>query len=258
MISREELARVAREMGYTLYQAEKDYLQHCFLASLYKVSANEFVFKGGTSLQKAYGLDRYSEDLDFTCQDAGKPLDGLLEKAVAETSKYAETWLGKTQRTEDVSETARLKARGPLYKKEKEHSVQTIVLEFSLREKAILPGRARKITPPYGDFKPYVALCMDLEEVLAEKVRCILTREKPRDVYDASFLFAKKAALNPGYIDRKLAYYGKKFDMEEFREAVMRKENGWQRELGNLMKTPPDFKELAEGVIGNVEKAAGK
>lgn len=66
MIDRNELGEYARALKYNIYQAEKDYVQHVFLAALYSVSATEFVFKGGTALQKAYGLDRFSEDLDFT------------------------------------------------------------------------------------------------------------------------------------------------------------------------------------------------
>ncbi len=45
---------------------EKDTIQSMFLMELAKVDL-PFVFKGGTSLSKAYGLiDRFSEDIDLS------------------------------------------------------------------------------------------------------------------------------------------------------------------------------------------------
>ena len=52
------------------YQLEKDYLQYAVLLEIFKRSKGGLVFKGGTALQKCYGLDRFSEDLDFTTDSA--------------------------------------------------------------------------------------------------------------------------------------------------------------------------------------------
>lgn len=57
---------VAREMHRSEQMVEKDTIQSMFL---YELSKNElpFVFKGGTSLSKAYDLiDRFSEDIDLS------------------------------------------------------------------------------------------------------------------------------------------------------------------------------------------------
>src|SRR3989344_7708115 len=71
MISKEELERYALRLGFNLWQAERDYLQHLLLSSLSRRTADELVFKGGTALQKVFGLNRFSIDLDFT---QNKPL----------------------------------------------------------------------------------------------------------------------------------------------------------------------------------------
>lgn len=239
MITRKELEAAGRMLGFNAYQAEKDYLQHAFLAALYAVSANEFVFKGGTALQKVFGLDRFSEDLDFTF--AGKTEDtvGLVEKAVGEFNSFTEAKISK-KKEQAGSSSFSLKAKGPLYDGS-EISVQTILMEISMREKVLKTPSAKRVVPPYADLRPYVALCMDLDELLAEKTRAIMTRDKARDVYDAWFLLRKNAVFSKDNVDAKLAYYGKKFEFADFEKAVKNKERIWDVELKVLLKNVPSF-----------------
>ena len=65
MIDKNNIREVEKRLGFSFWQAEKDYLQHLFLRELYSTVGTELVFKGGTALQKAYGLHRFSRDLDF-------------------------------------------------------------------------------------------------------------------------------------------------------------------------------------------------
>ena len=63
---KEIMETVARELGRSEQMVEKDTLQSMFLYELAK-SELPFVFKGGTSLSKAYNLiDRFSEDIDLS------------------------------------------------------------------------------------------------------------------------------------------------------------------------------------------------
>lgn len=63
---KEIIKTVAREQGRTELMVEKDTIQSMFLLELSK-SELPFVFKGGTSLSKAYNLiDRFSEDIDLS------------------------------------------------------------------------------------------------------------------------------------------------------------------------------------------------
>lgn len=66
MLSRAELEKFMSVLGFNIWQVERDYLQHLFLMLLSRHAGNELVFKGGTSLQKVYGLNRFSIDIDFT------------------------------------------------------------------------------------------------------------------------------------------------------------------------------------------------
>ena len=63
---KEIIETVARELGRSEQMVEKDTIQSIFLFELAK-SELPFVFKGGTSLSKAYNLiDRFSEDIDLS------------------------------------------------------------------------------------------------------------------------------------------------------------------------------------------------
>lgn len=62
----EIIETVARELGRSEQMVEKDTIQSMFLFELSK-SDLPYVFKGGTSLSKAYDLiDRFSEDIDLS------------------------------------------------------------------------------------------------------------------------------------------------------------------------------------------------
>src|SRR3989344_3969297 len=75
MISIEELNEVKNKKKTNLYYEEKEYLQYIFLNEISKF-ADKFVFKGGTCLRICYGLERASEDLDFS---AKIDLNGIKE-----------------------------------------------------------------------------------------------------------------------------------------------------------------------------------
>ncbi|SHI60454.1 Nucleotidyl transferase AbiEii toxin, Type IV TA system [Butyrivibrio fibrisolvens DSM 3071] len=63
---KEIIETISREVNRTPQMIEKDTIQSMFLLELSK-SELPFVFKGGTSLSKGYGLiDRFSEDLDLS------------------------------------------------------------------------------------------------------------------------------------------------------------------------------------------------
>lgn len=63
---KEIIETVAREIGRSEQMVEKDTIQSMFLLKLSE-SSLPFVFKGGTSLSKAYQLiDRFSEDIDLS------------------------------------------------------------------------------------------------------------------------------------------------------------------------------------------------
>ena len=87
---------------------------------------------------------------------------------------------------------------------------------------------------------------MSLEEVSAEKVRAILTRNKARDIYDLHFLITKKEIrFNEQMINEKLKYYGMKFLKDNFFNEILSREKNFRRELrGMILDSMPDFSDV--------------
>jgi hypothetical protein len=95
---KEIIETVARELGRTELMVEKDTIQSMFLLELSKVEL-PFVFKGGTSLSKAYNLiDRFSEDIDLSMDR--KPTESERKRSKEIIVSIAET-LGMTLANSD-------------------------------------------------------------------------------------------------------------------------------------------------------------
>jgi len=71
------------------YEALREILQEIVLLGLYRAGFfNHAVFYGGTALRILYGLDRFSEDLDFSLLEADESFDlGVYEKSIVDTLK---------------------------------------------------------------------------------------------------------------------------------------------------------------------------
>lgn len=246
MLSRKNLESMKSVLGYNLGQVESDYLQHILLLFLSRRAGNWLVFKGGTALQKAYGLNRFSDDLDFTSkkEDFEDIAHGIRTDLVA---FGLENEL-KINRMENVSEVIVYSIKGPLYDgTPRSMAVQRV--EVSLREKVILKEEIHEVVPVYPDLQPYLLTMMNPEEILSEKVRAIMTRNKARDVYDAWFLIKKKILVNPELINKKLEYYGMVFDLNAFTTSLMDKNRVWEKELKPLASFIPSFEKTAKEIL---------
>jgi len=77
---------------------------------------------------------------------------------------------------------------------------------------------------------------MDLDEVAAEKVRAILTREKARDIYDLAFLIEnRKVKFQAQIVKQKLEWYGMKFDAAGVQKRLAAREKSFEKEMEPLM-----------------------
>lgn len=241
MMTKKELSAFKTQTGFNIWQIEKDYLQHLFLLFLSRHSKKECVFKGGTALQKAYGLNRFSIDLDFTCDD-WNILDNLIKKLNDEITRFG--YQSEFRKVEELTGiTYVFKIKGPLYDGT-EKSISSLYIELSLREKVLLDAEALEIVPVYPDIQPYILAVMNMKEIMAEKVRAILSRNKPRDVFDLWFLIKKGITLDENIINQKLAYCKMKFDREKFIESLTEKKARWMQEMGTLLSEVPDFDKI--------------
>ncbi len=248
MISKEELKEIGKVRNYNLGQAEKSYLQDVILFILYQEFGRELIFKGGTALSKCYGLDRFSQDLDFTLHSK-KDLKPILNSGLERFFIPFEL----EERKYDVGEKIILRAEGPLYTGSRE-SVCRIELDISSREMVLINPERKKIGRFLPEIPSYTVIVMAKEEILSEKVRSILIRDLARDVYDLKFLLDLDTIVNAKLVEKKLEYYKMKFDLNSFYRAMERKRSIWYKELKPIVKEIPSFKNVFEKIKTKFEE----
>lgn len=242
MISKEELMEYTKSRGIqNIGFGELDYFQNIFLFIISKNFANEIIFKGGTALYKCFGLDRFSEDLDFNVIKETN-LD-KIEKGLKSFKLDYE----KEEKSFERSKKISFKIKGPLYNGSR-NSLCKIELDFSLREEVDLKPLTKKIGAFMEEIPSFEILVMNQKEILAEKFRTILTRKKARDVYDIYFLFNEGIKIDFNLVNKKLKYYSKEYNKKEFIEKLKEKEEVWQTEMSRLINKFPSFKEVLKSL----------
>lgn len=246
MIKKEELARIAEAKRLTIKNAEKDYLLELLLFAISSDSGDSLVFKGGTALYKFYSLNRFSEDLDFTANARRIDIAGIVKLSLRKLSALGVE--GKSQIESFGNETnARLFFKGPLYDGSKE-SMAFIAVNCSMREKP-LTAKKELFVPSYRELPSFDVFVMGAEEILAEKVRAIFTRNKARDAYDLWFLLKRGIVPDMRMINRKLKLHKLSFSLPDFMRKIDEKEGFFKTDLAGLMiGDVPDFRKIREEI----------
>ena len=253
MISRKELNSISLKTDYTLAQIEKDFLQHLFLKFLYDFSDKEFIFKGGTALQKCFGLNRFSEDLDFTYQGEIKAIPKVIDKISGKMSEFYDITIEKIieKKPSKNSEKYKCKILGPLYTG-KVLTIVTLRLDISYREEILCEPVLKEVIPKYDQISSYKVYLMSNEELMAEKIRAIITRDLARDVYDLWYLLGKNIPINSEYVNKKLNYYDLIYSEDLLLKKINNKSGKWKQEISTLIKTVPDFHSVVDSIITHI------
>lgn len=200
MLTSNQIKEFSRLLKINSSVVVREYTQTLFLKELYgeKYSQNIF-FKGGTAIRLVFGGTRFSEDLDFAVtgnkEDFNVFVAGFFKKLVKLydfSFKKRKTITGvKYLLTSDLN-TANYKV--------------FINLDFSFREKILRPSRS-VITTNYPVIFTSFINHLSAEEMAAEKIRALLTRNKGRDIYDLWFLLSKNITIEKNLVEKKLKYY---------------------------------------------------
>ncbi|MBN1860858.1 MAG: nucleotidyl transferase AbiEii/AbiGii toxin family protein [Candidatus Thermoplasmatota archaeon] len=243
MITKIELGKIAEQKHLSPRNTEKDYLLELILYNLTDFRRT-LVFKGGTALYKFYNLNRFSEDLDFDIAGKQFNLNALTKKILRgfELTGIQRTLDETTEYHNEIN--MRFIARGPLYDGSK-NSMSRVTLNLSKRERPTLTSN-KLLIASYPEIPSFEVNVLDTKEIVAEKIRCIMTREKPRDIYDLWFLCKRKTPIDLLLINKKLKLYKVVFDRTLFLEKIQQKRNMWTQDLKDLIiGTLPPFDDVA-------------
>ena len=242
MIDDIELRELSVETGVPVGTMEKDLAITC---ALYAISRSELrdhlVFKGGTAIKKVYyPRARFSEDLDFMGvklreEEAKNQLESL-NNADVNSIKFTEIYEdGHTRQ----GKRYRLPYVGPLNHR------NSIRLDLSFRHDLILPPEERTVQSGFSEDLTSKVKTLSFMELMAEKLRAIMTRENPRDYYDAWAHLPKiheKAHLKE-FAQRKCALAEYPFNPSKIfdQDVLSRIESAWKTQLKHLA---PDYVEV--------------
>lgn len=211
MISRQEILDFSREFGIRAKITEKDYILYWILAGIanHPELGHNWVFKGGTCLKKCYfETYRFSEDLDFTLIEK----DHVNRDFLQSTFNNIADWVNEMSGIEIpqnlirfdifknprgiISAQGRISYRGPLQPHE---PLPRIKLDLTVDEVLVLPPVKRQVHHPYTDKHTVDVFvqCYCFDELLAEKIRALAERLRPRDLYDVVHIYRHTEDMKP-------------------------------------------------------------
>jgi len=247
MLTKKQLSVLARENGISLFTQERDYVQVLFLSRLYEKKSS-LVFKGGTYLKLVHGLPRFSEDLDFNSNQKTREIRILLENSIKDMELVGVEAKLNSEKKLKTGVGYRLRYKGPLYDG-RPVTMGSIGIDVSLRKDMVLEPNLYTIPSKYPEISPFLAYCMPVKEIFAEKIRALLKRSKPRDVYDVWFLLNKGLELDSTLIKKKMKLQGLEFDIEKLRSKIYKQGENWDRDLSTLLKPIPNFEAVKNDLI---------
>jgi predicted nucleotidyltransferase component of viral defense system len=255
MIRPAEISKLAHHLGLGDKTIEKDYVLTWVLQAIAASPLHDLLaFKGGTAIKKMYVPDyRFSEDLDFTLLDTHRTnadLQGAVDGAFPWLAREANITLA-TQKVEEHASgnpTFYLNYIGPL---QAGITSRSLKVDISRDETLVFPTEERPVKSSYSDCqaRQFVLLVYSMEEILAEKLRSLLTRTEPRDVYDIHYLLTNQLVD----VERMAFSIAPKFEAKGLAVADLRTVLGrrratlqqlWQKRLNGQMPEIPELEDV--------------
>ena len=224
---------------YDQKNAMKEVMQEIVLYGLSRSGFfKEAAFYGGTALRIFYGLDRFSEDLDFSLMTSNPSFD--LKAYFPELEKTVRSFglnvviSEKEKNKESAIRSAFLKGNT------KEHFLLFYADEVAAN--SITKNEALKIKfeidtqpPSFATFErrfclapmPYEVNLYDESSLFAGKIHAVLCRAwqnriKGRDLYDYVFYLSKGATVNQKHLQARLIQSGVITEKDVFNISVIR------------------------------------
>jgi predicted nucleotidyltransferase component of viral defense system len=224
MIEKSEVLKMATELGLRPDTIEKDYVLGWMLRGIHQhPSISRWAFKGGTSFKKChFETFRFSEDLDYTLTDPSHLSVEFLTHTFNEISEQLAEEVGieffndqfkfkvMDKGNGQFSAQAKIHFNGPLRRRQ---GVASIKLDLTTDEILVLETVSKAVHHPYSDEPDngIQATCYAFEEVVAEKIRALAQRARPRDLYDVIHCYRNRQLIaDPsmvyGVLEKKCAF----------------------------------------------------
>lgn len=240
MISKDELLELRQNKGGNLYYLEKEYLQYIFLNAISKYGDSVF-FKGGTCLRICYGLERASEDLDFSCSLSVSKLREIVKNCLKSFDLLGIENFNLVEKKFEGNIRFEIKFKGPLYNGNL-NSANNLKIDFNKNK--VFHVISKVIKQLFSDVPTFVLAVLDEKEILSEKVRAIAKRKQARDLYDLWILLGKGVEVDKKLIKNKL-----REEKVDLKESLFISKESYEQDLRNLVSFIPDYEQVKKEVL---------
>jgi len=122
-------------------------------------------------------------------------------------------------------------------------------------EKILLPLSMRKIIHPFSDTLGTEIRVYAIEEIMAEKIRSLFQRTRPRDLYDVWYLWERVERRKVFKIlPEKFRTKNVEMNIKDFEQRKNGFKNAWESSLRHQLKELPEFEDVFSFVIGEIRK----
>jgi len=239
MISIEELNQVKNKRKTNLYYEEKEYLQYIFLNAISKYPDN-FVFKGGTCLRICFEHDRASEDLDFNTNLSINKLKVIVTNCLKEFELLNINYNIYSGKVFEGNIRIEVRFEGPLFAG-KLSSTNTLKIDFN--KKKVKHRIVKVIQKLFSDVPQFTIVVLDEKEIFAEKIRALINRGEPRDLYDIWVLLNKKTDINKKLVLSKLEE-----EKVKITKLKIPSKEEYELSLKNLVNILPNYEQVNKEV----------
>jgi len=256
MIPKNEIREHGRKHGVPFSTIERDYVQNWLLK--YMAGIDRMILKGGTAIRKAYLRNyRFSDDLDFTLikemdiDELKISIGDIVEKCKAESEI---TFMDGLNVSENVN-GFKLDIYFQISQKGTDRTKIKLDITKPDHEEILLPVKEREIIHLYSDNVKGKVTVYSLEEIIAEKIRSIFQRTRPRDLYDLWYLWDRTDT------QKAIDILPEKFRMKSVKPVLTdlkrRKDdfrNAWVNSLRHQLRDLPNFDEVYENIEKKMEE----
>lgn len=211
----------------------REYLQHLILRELFEQNLlKTIVFHGGTAMRILFGLNRFSEDLDFHIKnkktfDFKSIIDNLQKHLTIQGYK-----LTYKNKLEGDVQSSFIKFEEILYEAGLSHQ-QVEKLNIKIEIDTNPPGGFKIDYSLINKYFPFGLIHHNRETFLAGKLHAILQRSytKGRDFYDLGFYISRWKDMIPNFTFlnnalKQTGFKGPEVNVDNWKELIRRKIGG--------------------------------
>lgn len=255
MIPMREIKEKARGFSVPPSTIERDYAQNWLLAYL---SPIKMALKGGTGIRKLFIENyRFSDDLDFTLLEVWDK--DALQTAIRDSIVQVRDESG-IQFEDDISiiETRSGFRATAKFRIINRSAIAPITIKLDItdpsNERILLPIQQRSIFHHFSDSLEASVISYSLEEIMAEKIRSLFQRTRPRDLYD---IWKLSGDVNceqiKSILHSKCEYKDVVLDISLLTKRSAKFAASWNASLQHQMNNIPNFHEVFARTVESLE-----